>query len=91
MVPLVSKRGVYQKLIKQNEWVFTFFPNAQLILKRELSNLSKNELKWIHFFSLFEKLFRIIQLTLINRHKTKEYITETQLWFFKETILRKKS
>lgn len=41
----------------------------------------------------FELCFKKIQLLIINRHKTKEIITNTQLWFFPndfEKKLRKK-
>jgi len=43
-----------------------------------------------NFFGIIvESILKIFQLTLINRHKTKEIITSTQLWFHPEDFSEK--
>jgi hypothetical protein len=34
------------------------------------------------FIDIFEQLARVFQLYFINKHKTKERISKTQLWFY---------
>lgn len=86
MMPLVSKRGLYIKFIEENNWVFNYFLNARSVLNKRKVEKGVSEYKWLSFFSVFEQLSRILQLTLINRHKTNEFITDTQLWFFPRDV-----
>ncbi|OGK14934.1 hypothetical protein A2690_01530 [Candidatus Roizmanbacteria bacterium RIFCSPHIGHO2_01_FULL_39_12b] len=81
MIPLVSKNNTYQKFIEKNSWVFKTFPNAKNYTRSREVIKKIFEIKLLKILSLFESLFRKIQLTLINKRKTNEIVTETQLWF----------
>jgi len=83
MVPLVSKRKSYERFMKKNEWALKMFPNAKLNKMKalELKKISK-DLKTLSIFSIGENILKKFQQTLINRHKTNERVTDTQLWFY---------
>lgn len=72
---MYDKGGVYDELLTRNSWVYDLFPNARR---------PQDSPAMLHRASgeLIEPLARAIQLPLVKRHTTKEYITETQLWFF---------
>jgi len=43
-----------------------------------------------NFFGIIvESILKIFQLTLINRHKTKEMVTSTQLWFHPQDFYKR--
>lgn len=82
----IFDKGVYEKLIGENrDFIKKYFPNAKF--EFDLESREKRE-KRRKFFQIigdfFESILKKIQLFLINRHKTLEYITSTQLWFFPE-------
>lgn len=94
--PLLNKDHTYERFLAANNWVFRLFPNAQAQsinrgLTYNLLGIGKGarsaELPSSHqklhvFASLLENLLKKLQFYLINRHKTTEIITDTQLWFF---------
>jgi len=89
MKPIVNKDGVYERFLAANSWVFKIFPNAREVLSRKYKVLSIKKKKSLNtgylilntFFNKIEQSLRVFQLHLINRHRTNEVITNTQLWF----------
>ena len=93
MKPIIIKDNIYEKFLVANLWVQNIFPNSCWIISKIKNQRSKtnSKLKSLNFklgfdictliFDLFEKVFKKLQLTSINRHRTKEIITSTQLWF----------
>lgn len=69
-------------LLWQNRWIQKYFPNIQI--KKYQTDI-KYTSKFTHKNIILEVANNIagkIQMTIIQRHKTNEYITSTQLWFF---------
>lgn len=87
MKPIYVAGDTYKRFLKANNWVFRAFPNTnrQLILSKDqavkklVSSLG----------NLVEIILKRIQLRLINRHRTTELITDTQLWFFPDDFEKK--
>jgi len=97
MRPVVVKEDIYQRFISANSWVFQFFPNAKDSLKFRVQNSElKFRIYNSRFLKILNSKFLILnlvgdsielilkhlQLAVINRHRTCEIITDTQLWFF---------
>lgn len=81
MKPMMIKNDTYTGFLKANQWVRDFFPNI---------NISNNYEKHTNYRGgLLEFLCKKLQLFLINKHKTNEHITETQLWFFPHDFEKK--
>ncbi|OGK39493.1 hypothetical protein A3F34_00835 [Candidatus Roizmanbacteria bacterium RIFCSPHIGHO2_12_FULL_44_10] len=78
MKPVFSHHAEAQKFLQKNRWISHYFPNYTIPTSRYQSVGNQNRLVG----DVLEWLFRKIQLALINRHKTREIVTETQLWFF---------
>ena len=107
MKPLIVKNDSYEKFLAANKWVHDFFPNVKFNAKLTTQN-SKPQRKTQNFLYfmlpvtsyMLQKLGDVIefslkklQLFLINRHKTSEIVTITQLWFHPDDFekrLRKK-
>ena len=89
MKPIVNKSQTYERFIRTNRWVFKLFPNAESVFSMKYK-VSKEKILNTKYFILdtfsdwIEILFKNLQLFLINRHKTTELITSTQLWFHPE-------
>jgi hypothetical protein len=81
MKPIIVKGDIYERFLKANRWVFKLFPNAKQIFNQfknlnfKNSKLSENLSDWVEY------QLKKFQLQLINKHKTTEIITSTQLWF----------
>ncbi|KKQ25032.1 MAG: hypothetical protein US40_C0004G0070 [Candidatus Roizmanbacteria bacterium GW2011_GWC2_37_13] len=101
MKPIINKDYVYERFLVANGWIFKLFPNAienleSRIQNSELKNKISNS-KLIHnskfiilnFGRILELFFKKIQLLLINRHKTTEIITSSQLWFHPDDFEKK--
>lgn len=75
---IVNKEAVFEKLLLENSWVFKKFPHAKMFYKIPDSSYvaSKTKINWL------EKFLAKWQLKSINKRKTNEIITKTQLWFF---------
>jgi|GEM_PF-771750 len=99
MRPLINKDSVYERFLAANDWVFKLFPNILSTLKLKIKtsklNLSNSKsgkdlkLGLKNFSDWLENQLKKIQLKLINRHKTIEIITNSQLWFHPEDFERK--
>jgi predicted nucleotidyltransferase len=86
MKPLLNKNHTYEKLLKLNFWVFETFPNAlknNIISNKRISkSIKKHHENFTIIGNIFEQILKQLQLKLINKHRTNEKITDTQLWFF---------
>ena len=92
MKPIVIKGDIYERFLKENIWVFKLFPNAETVLKLKIKKLKFNEnlkLKIENFGDWLENLLKKLQLQLINKHRTTELITDTQLWFHPDDFEKK--
>jgi hypothetical protein len=89
MKPIVNKDSVYERFLAANSWVFGIFPNAKEVVSIKYKVLSIKKKKSLNtcylilntFFNKIEQSLKVFQLHLINRHRTTEIITSTQLWF----------
>jgi len=89
MKPIVNKDSVYERFLAANSWVFEIFPNAKEVVSIKYKVLSIKKKKSLNtcylilntFFNKIEQSLKVFQLHLINRHRTTEIITSTQLWF----------
>ena len=67
------------------KWVFKLFPNARIpIIPKKSQVAAMNPAPRNNFGDWLEKILKKFQLRLINKHKTTELITDTQLWFHPE-------
>ena len=90
MRPVFDRGATYYRFLKANEWVYRFFPNAKTARTAHFTPGVKWGVSTGSFFeSLVESFAKRLQLILINRHKTTEIITDTQLWFFPDDYERK--
>lgn len=78
MKPVLSRHAEAQRFLQKNRWISDYFPNYKIPTSRYQGVGNQNRLVG----DALEWLFRKIQLALINQHKTREIVTETQLWFF---------
>ena len=95
MKPIFNKDNIYERFLRANSWVFKIFPNAKNKLKVK-SQKSKIEVKIQKFLKIFEflilnflavmieKSLKSFQMYFVNKRKTTELITSTQLWFHPE-------
>lgn len=85
MKPVFTRGAIYHRFLQKNAWIFTFFPNAKTIIGplNSTNNITSNT------WSFIETILKTVQLSLINRHKTTEIITDTQLWFFPDDFEKK--
>lgn len=84
MKPVFDRRAIYNRFLKANSWIYKFFPNARQNRGRIKSNTSMKSAN-----PILEAILKKIQLTSINRHRTTEIITDTQLWFFPDDYEKK--
>jgi len=84
MKPLVDKDNIYQRFLWKNNWIYDIFPNQNKVKKQFESKKRTSVLDaWGEF------ICKQLQLFFINKHKTKEIITDGQLWFFPEDFEKK--
>lgn len=94
MKPLFAKSDTYDRFLKANQWVFEYFPNVENVSLGGNVTTAKTRKDPRHRLltkigDIVESLFKRYQLFLINRHKTTEIITSTQLWFFPQDFEKK--
>ena len=97
MKPIVNKDSVYERFLAANSWVFEVFPNAKEVLSRKYKVLSIKKKKSLNtgylilntFFNKIEQSLKVFQLHLINRHRTTEIVTSTQLWFHPQDFYKR--
>ena len=81
MKPIYVVGDIYKDFLEANRWVIDYFPNLDI---KQFSDIQTyKEFNRNRFFplSFLETVFKRIQIWIINKHRTEEYITETQLWF----------
>ncbi len=97
MKPVINKDQTYDKFLNANEWVFRLFPNSRSLISNQFqisnfknSKLNKNfKLKIKNLSDWVENQLKKFQLSLINKHKTSEIITNSQLWFHPDDFGKK--
>ena len=86
MKPVFSRKNTYEIFLTANSWIFTIFPNAKnrrIISYRTSTNTIKNTFLTFSFLGdIVEQAVKHLQMKIIEKHRTKELITHTQLWFF---------
>lgn len=87
--PLINKFNTYEIFLYRNRWVCDIFPNVKIkkIRQDPISRPSTTITTFSRMTPIvdfIENFLKKIQLYLINKHKTKEIITNSQLWFFPE-------
>ena len=87
--PLVNKNNVYELFLYSNKWVYDIFPNAQPQFHQTLQNDKRSVSRMTFVGNYIELILKKVQKSIINRHKTTEIITDTQLWFFPEDFEEK--
>ena len=88
MKPIVTRDNIYERFLEANEWVFRLFPNATPAVIPVKTGIQAK----ITIFSISDKIEQLLkkfQLRLINKHKTTEIITSTQLWFHPDDFEKK--
>jgi len=79
------EKAAYQAFLWSNEWVHRYFPNAVNRTKEfggAGGGISKKAAGKSIVANVAEEILKAIQKSIMARHKTKEIITDTQLWFF---------
>jgi len=84
MKPIIDKEDTYSSFMRQNPWVYEYFPNLS---KPKKSYPRKKTKKNSAFSVLAESVLKKLQMVFISKHKTTELITDTQLWFHPEKKL----
>lgn len=78
LVQVINKSNTYESFLQANRWVTKIFPNAH-IPSKPIEHVSKKT----SLLSIYiEFICKHIQLTYMKSARTKERITENQLWFF---------
>lgn len=101
MRPIINKSQTYDKFLYANRWVLSFFPNATINSKIKVQNkklqlyiqncqflTSLFNLSFL-ILNFIELVLKKMQMFMINRHRTTEIITNTQLWFHPDDFERK--
>ena len=95
MKPVIAKSNIYERFLEANEWVFKLFPNAFPVIPAfTLSSIEgeagiQTKITIFNISDKIEQLLKKFQLRLINKHKTTEIITPTQLWFHPDDFEKK--
>jgi len=95
MKPLVAKGDIYERFLEANEWVFRIFSNAKENLEFKIKNseskkrIISSKLLILNFGRIIELILKKIQLNSINKHRTTEIITDSQLWFHPDDFEKK--
>ncbi len=95
MKPIIIKEDIYKRFLEANEWVFRLFPNARQVfsMKYEVSSIKKIlNTKYLILDTIndwLESKLKSFQMKSINKHKTTEIITKTQLWFHPDDFEKK--
>lgn len=90
MKPIVNKEMAYEWFLASNKWVLELFPNAKQFFDFRFSLPSRKTGIFNEKLGDFlESQLKKSQLWLINKHKTTEIITSTQLWFHPDDFEKK--
>lgn len=80
MRPLVNHNQTYEQFLLANLWTATYLPNTQTPLPKPYAHTPTVSL------FILESLMKRVQKYIINRHKTTELISDTQLWFYPDDM-----
>ncbi len=89
MKPIIVKENIYVRFLEANRWVFKLFPNTTSPVIPVKTGIQSKITLFIIISNKIESILKKLQLTLINRHRTTEIITDTQLWFHPDDFERK--
>ena len=89
MKPLVVKDDIYNRFLGVNLWVYKLFPNAIVAVIPAKAGIQTKITLFMIIFNKVESFFKKFQLTSINRHRTTEIITSSQLWFHPDDFEKK--
>lgn len=96
MRPIAIRGGVYRQFMQANKWVISYCPNATYAKSESVTIIPPGaylpnnfNVKMPFFPEFLEKLLMVIQMYFIKKHKTKEYISSRQLWFFPDDFSAK--
>ncbi len=83
IVPLFERDRMYNKFLTTNSWIQDFLPNISLndLQFNGKNNKGNRALSRFIFNPFFETLTRFLQMSLINRHRSIETITDHVLAF----------
>ena len=87
--PLINKNYMYEIFLYRNRWVCDIFPNVEFPTSLPIRHSEASRSGMTFTLDFIENFLKKIQLYLINKHKTKEIITDTQLWFFPDDFEEK--
>lgn len=92
MKPCINKDKLYEKLLHCNDWAFRFFPNVpkfllpQHVIKKQLAKRNGNKIG-----NFMELILKKLQLSILKKRTTNEFISSTQLWLIKDDFEAKLS
>ncbi|MFA6081425.1 MAG: hypothetical protein WC741_03375 [Patescibacteria group bacterium] len=89
MKPIIVKGDIYKRFLEANEWVFGIFPNVKQIFNFQFSIFDQSKIQNSNLGDWIEFNLKKYQLHLINKHRTTEIITSTQLWFHPDDFEKK--
>ncbi len=94
MKPIIVKGNIYERFLKANRWVQAIFPNSLKDYHGLLADFHRYPCKsvsnlWKSLGNQIESFLKKLQLILINRHRTTEIITNSQLWFHPDDFGKK--
>ncbi len=101
MKPLVVKGSTYMIFLDTNKWVFDIFPNADMVRREyreyesSMVRLSESQVwriwsgAFLFICRYLESVAMRLQLMMIQRRRTNERITATQLWFHPDDFERR--
>ena len=87
---IYDARGAYGELLAHNDWAQKILPNYQVqnMISPLIQSKDTNQLI-CKIADYIENICSIFQVFFIQRHKTTELITATQLWFHPNDISQK--
>ena len=96
MKPIINKNYTYEKFLEANKWVFELFPNAKSQINYKyysgvipVKTGIQTKITLFGISDRIEQILKNFQLLLINKHKTTEIITNSQLWFHPDDFGKK--
>jgi len=84
IIPLFERESTYQRFIHANEWIHKFLPNVgsqKTHYVKEDKEIFLSVLCRIMCNSFFEIILRVLQMTWMNRHRTRETVKNHVLAF----------
>lgn len=82
--PLFARGNMYQRFLKANSWIHEYVPNVRFpdsYIVKEQENILTKVFEKLFFHTLSEYFFRVLQMSFIKRHQTKETATKHVLAF----------